>query len=67
MEIDKAIELLELRIKSPPLIGPHDVYASVKLGIAALKRIQTLHDRYYYGGLTLLDGETPGADVKEGK
>lgn len=66
MDIDKAIELMTEDLKNVTSKMPSDLVTAMRLGIAALKRLQ--EDREHYPALRgeLLQGETPGATKKEG-
>jgi len=52
VDIKKAIEILEARIKSKPLLGNHEIYGAVRLGIEALKEVKRARE-----GNPALDGE----------
>jgi len=59
MTLDKAIEILELRIKSRPLLGPHEVYGAIALGIEALRRCKERSERLSPLPHLRFPGETP--------
>lgn len=58
MTINEAILILQVRTQSRPLIGNHEVYGAIQLGIEALKRIKD--ERHLLGSYSkrLLPGET---------
>jgi hypothetical protein len=58
MTLEEAIEILEVRIQSKPLLGKHEVYGAIKLGIEALKREKERRRSIYWSGAALLPGET---------
>lgn len=58
MTIDKAIEILELRIKSPFTRANPDTKAAIQLGIEALKRLKWYRDVRKHWYIEPLPGET---------
>lgn len=60
MNLDKAIELLELNVKLAGRKMPPDTLAALQLGIEALKEIQHLHESQVLHADELLPGETLG-------
>jgi len=58
MQIEKAIEILEARTQSRPLLGKHEVYGAIHLGIEALKRIITSRHSKHHNYKRRLPGET---------
>jgi len=57
--IAKAIEILEAFMRGDEPDYSPDLPASVKLGIAALKRLELLRSNFSELGLARLPGETP--------
>lgn len=58
MKIEKAIELLVLETKGSPDIDPDDLSSAFRLGLEALRSVQTLRQTMPFDLLWLLPGET---------
>jgi hypothetical protein len=58
MTPEEAEKILEVRIKSRPLLGEHKVYGAVQLGIEALRLNLQMREDYPYPELLILPSET---------
>ena len=58
MNLDKAIEILDLNIRQRAPTMPHDVLDALKLGIEALKRVNFHRTSSLASPHILLPGET---------
>jgi hypothetical protein len=67
MKIEKAIQLLVLEAKGSPDIDQGDLSSAVRLGIEALKVIQTFRQSMPFDLLFLLPGETKGGHDENGE
>ena len=58
MTIDEALEILRVRTAGKPLIGKHEVYGAIQLGIEALKVVKGYREIQPVSYPKLLPGET---------
>jgi len=59
MKLSKAIEIIEVRTRTRPLLGSHEIYGALQLSIEALRECKKAREGDPALDGELLPGETP--------